>query len=439
MKKFNIKNSYVKAGLTAFCVVAACILFYFGLSFLGKFFKTVGWVLSILAPCVWGLGLAYILAPVTGLYERRLFKPMVENMYRRHPKLNKGRKLARGLAVMLAVITLLLILSAMFYLIVPQMYESVKALVEVGPDYINHAYESIDKLFDNNPETEQMVTNVFGNVTTSISGWISNKVLPGMENAVSDITTGIFSALKTLYNFIIGLVFAIYILGNKENFIAYCKKLIYSMLSTKSAEKLGNVLKFMDKTFMDFIVGNSIDAVIIGVACYVFCLIFRMPYALLIAVIVGVTNFIPFFGPFIGAIPSALLILMVDPLKCLIFIIFCVVIQQLDSTYIKPKIFGDAFGINGFWVMFAIIFFGGLFGFWGMLLGVPVFVLLYEGISRLINRSLENKELPTDAGEYMDLDYIDPETGEMVRKKKADDIPPEKPGATELNIDENKK
>lgn len=417
MKIFNKKSRYVKAGLTAFIVIAASILFYFGLDYLRELLQLIGGLLRVLSPFVWGLGIAYLLNPITGFFERKLCIPFVERLYRKHPKMNKGRKLARGLAVFLAVIAMLLVLSALFYLIVPQTYESIKTIAIKGPDYINSVYDSINNTLNDHPDMEKAAASLFGKVTDVINGWISNKVLPGMENTITNITTGVVNALKTLYNFIIGVVVAIYILANKENFLAYCKKLMYSVFSKEAAVKIGKVLDFMDRTFMDFLVGNSIDAVIIGIACYLFCLAFGMPYPLLISVIVGVTNFIPFFGPFIGAIPCGLLILIVDPIKCLIFIIFCIVIQQVDATYIKPKIFGGTFGINGFWVIFSIIFFGGLFGFWGMLLGVPMFVVIYEGISMLVNRALKKKNLPDDAGEYRDLDYVDPETGELVRKK----------------------
>ena len=170
---------------------------------------------------------------------------------------------------------------------------------------------------------------------------------------------------------------------------------------------------------MGFITGKLLDSAIIGAICYIGCLIMNMPYALLVSVIIGVTNVIPFFGPFIGAIPSALLILLVDPWKCLIFIIFIIILQQVDGNIIGPKILGGSIGINGFWVMFSIILFGGLFGFWGMLLGVPVFVVIYTGVTRLVDKRLKKKDLPDDPDLYSDLDHIDPESGTMIMRKQA--------------------
>ena len=153
--------------------------------------------------------------------------------------------------------------------------------------------------------------------------------------------------------------------------------------------------------------------------CYIGCVILKMPYALLISVIVGVTNIIPFFGPFIGAIPSALLILLVDPKMCLWFVIFVFILQQLDGNVIGPKILGTSIGINGFWVLFSIVIFGGIFGFWGMLLGVPAFVIIYTALEMVVNRKLKKRDLPIDAESYMNLDYIDPETLELVPKRRA--------------------
>ncbi len=417
MKRINKKSRYIHGGITAFIVIAASILFYFGLDYLKELIKLIGGLLRILAPFFWGLGIAYLLSPITSFFERKVCIPAVELLYKKHPKMNKGRKLARGLAILLAVLLMLLVLAAMVYLIVPQMYDSIIAIVLRSPDYIDSVSDYFNDLLENHSDLEATATQLFGDLSNKINGFISEKVLPSMGNAVSSITTGVVNVLRTMYNFIIGVVVAIYILANEKNFLSYCKKLMYSIFSKEASAKISKVLGFMDRTFMDFLVGNSLDAVIIGVACYLFCLICGIPYALLISVIVGVTNFIPFFGPFIGAIPSALLIFLDDPMKCLIFIIFCIVIQQLDATYIKPKIFGGTFGINGFWVIFSIIFFGGLFGFWGMLLGVPMFVVLYEGISMIVNDSLKKKDLPEDAAEYRDLEYIDPETGEMIRKK----------------------
>ena len=240
-----------------------------------------------------------------------------------------------------------------------------------------------------------------------------------MESVVTNITSGVFYVLKGLYNVVIGIIVSIYILYNKEPFIAHYRKILYSIFSPARAKRIMSALRFADKTFMGFISGKLLDSAIIGVLCYIGCVILKMPYALLISVIVGVTNIIPFFGPFIGAIPSALLILLVDPKMCLWFVIFVFILQQLDGNVIGPKILGTSIGINGFWVLFSIVIFGGIFGFWGMLLGVPAFVIIYTALEMVVNRKLKKHDLPIDAESYMNLDYIDPETLELVPKRRA--------------------
>ena len=197
--------------------------------------------------------------------------------------------------------------------------------------------------------------------------------------------------------------------------------MLYSLFPVETAEKIREGLAFTDRTFMGFINGKLLDSAIIGLICYIVCAILKMPYALLVSVIVGVTNVIPFFGPFIGAVPSAIIILMVSPLKCLIFIVFIIVLQQVDGNIIGPKILGSSIGINGFWVMFSIILGAGLFGFWGMLLGVPVFVVIYTAINSRIERRLKENDLPWRVEEYSELDHIDPVTRQAVKKAPPED------------------
>ena len=175
-------------------------------------------------------------------------------------------------------------------------------------------------------------------------------------------------------------------------------------------------INFVDRTFMSFLNGKLLDSLIIGIICYIVCSILQMPFTLLVSVIVGVTNIIPFFGPLIGAIPSALIILMVDPTKCLIFVIFVIILQQIDGNIIGPRILGNSTGITGFWVMFSIILGGGLFGFWGLLLGVPVFVVVYSLMTNLIVKKLKREDLPYEIEDYKELEYIDPATLQVVKK-----------------------
>ena len=415
MKNFFGKNSkYVCWGLTAFIVIACGILFYFGLDYLGSMIKAIGNFMGILSPFIWGLVIAYLLMPFMSYLERKLFKPMLKKLHERYPKMKLGSKLPRVLAVLFAEIAMILLISALLYLIIPQVIDSIEAIVANSPEYINSAYNNIDRLLQDTPEIEKYARQLFGDFSGTLTNWAQNTLLPGMESVITNITSGVYYVLKAVYNIVIGIIVSVYILYNREAFRAHAKKILYCLFSAKTAQKLKAAAKFADKTFMGFIEGKLLDSAIIGVICYIGCLIMSMPYPLLIAVIVGVTNVIPFFGPFIGAVPSALLILIVDPWKCLLFVIFIIVLQQVDGNIIGPKILGGTVGINGFWVMFSIIIGAGLFGFWGMLLGVPVFVIIYTAISMLVDKKLERDGYTTETEKYIDLDYIDPDTGEFV-------------------------
>ena len=211
-----------------------------------------------------------------------------------------------------------------------------------------------------------------------------------------------------------GIIVSFYLLFNKEAVATGAKRVLYCIFTVEAAEKVLGAVRFTDKTFMDFISGKLLDSAIIGILCYICCRLMNMPYTLLVSVIVGVTNVIPFFGPFIGAIPSAFIILLVDPMKCLIFLVFILILQQFDGNILGPKILGSSTGVNGFWIMFAIIIGGGFFGFMGMLLGVPVFVVIYTLMKHLTRRKLRRSGLPEDYVSYENLHHIDPRTGEHI-------------------------
>lgn len=422
-------SQYIGWGITAFAVIAAGVLFYFSIDYMGDLVKAIRSLMGILSPFIWGLVISYLLVPSMMMYERKLFRPLVASIKKRRPKVTLSKKLPRVLALILAEIVMLLLIAALIYLIVPQVYDSISAIITNSPAYFESASKAIDNLLHDFPEIEMYATKVFGNITETLTKWATNTLLPSMENIVTNITTGVFSVVKAVYNIVIGMIVSIYILYNKEPFIAHYRKTLYCIFKPEKARKISSALRFADRTFMGFIVGKLLDSAIIGMICYVGCVVMRMPYDLLISVIIGVTNIIPFFGPFIGAIPSALLVLLVDPKMCLWFVIFIIVLQQIDGNIIGPKILGTSIGINGFWVLFSIVFFGGLFGFWGMLLGVPTFVIIYTAVERAVNRKLESRDLPTDAAVYANLDYIDPVTHKPVPKrrgKKAGGVPDKK-------------
>ena len=321
------------------------------------------------------------------------------------------------MAIVISEIVLLVLLTAFVLLILPQLYSSVETIVVNSPEYYNKMSEWVELKLEDHPEVEQYVAQALESLSNQVIDIVKNRLLPSMGNVITSVTTGVYAAFRGIYNLIIGIIVSIYILGNREMAKAGFRKVLYSLFSVETCEKIRSGILFTDRTFMGFLTGKLLDSAIIGLVCYIVCVILKMPYALLVSVMIGITNIIPFFGPLIGLIPSAFIILLVDPFKCLIFVIFIVILQQIDGNILGPKILGSSVGINGFWVMFAIILGGGLFGFPGMILGVPVFVVIYSAMTTLIDKKLKREDLPQDYETYSQLDYIDPATREVHLKK----------------------
>ena len=414
-RRFNWDKRYLYWGVTAFCVIAAALLFYFAVGNITVFGNAVSRLVSILAPFIWGLVICYLLSPLMRSVENRLFLPLARKLYRKNKK-NDGRRFARALTVVFCEIVLILVLVALVYLIIPQMLSSVQTLISNSGVYVDNLSKWADGLFENYPVLDDYLGGFLDNFNTNLGNWLETKLLPRVGSVVTSVTSGVYGVAKSIYNLIIGIIVSIYLLSDKEGFVAAVKRMTYSVFSVETADRLRSGLNFVDRTFMSFLNGKLLDSLIIGIICYIVCSILKMPYTLLVSVIVGVTNIIPFFGPLIGAVPSALIILMVDPTKCLIFIIFVIILQQIDGNIIGPRILGNSTGITGFWVMFSIILGGGLFGFWGLLLGVPVFVVIYSLVTSLIVKKLKRNDLPWKLEDYKELDYIDPATLQVVKK-----------------------
>ena len=418
-RHFKWDKKYLYWGITAFCVVACAILFYMALNYIGVVGRAIKALVRILSPFIWGLVITYLLTPLVRTLQNRLFDPLCARL-NRGGKHRRGKKLARGLAVFLSEIIMLAVIVALFYLIIPQLYSSIETIIVNSPVYIDSLTTWVTKLLTDFPEIRSYVTQVMGDVNTDLMSWLQTTVLPGLGSLLSNVGTGVKYLLTGLYNLIIGIIVSVYILGNSETFGANAKRLLYSLLTPEAAKKLLEGLDFTNRTFIGFLNGKLLDSAIIGLICYIVCAILDMPYALLVSVIIGLTNIIPFFGPFIGAVPSAIIILMVSPIKCLIFVVFIIILQQVDGNLIGPKILGSSVGINGFWVMFSIILGAGLFSFWGMLLGVPVFVLIYTLINNSVDRKLRRSDLPVTTEEFMEIDYIDPVTLKPVPHEKGE-------------------
>ena len=415
-RHFRWDKQYMYWGITAFCVIACAILFYMALNYISLLQNGINTLIKILSPFIWGLVIAYLLNPLVSLLQRKALGPACAKIFSK--KASKGSGLARGLSVVFAEIVMLALITGLFFLIIPQLYSSIETIVTNSPAYIETTMTWVESIFNDYPEVEKYVTQVVGDLNTDLMTWLQSTVLPTLGSVLSNVGTGVRYVVTAVYNLVIGIIVSLYILGDIEGFKASSKRLLYSVMSVEAAKRFLDAMRFTDRTFIGFLTGKLLDSAIVGLICYIACALLDMPYALLVSVMVGVTNIIPFFGPLLGAIPSSIIILMVNPLKCLIFVILVVIIQQLDGNFIGPKILGSAIGINGFWVMFSIILGAGLFSFWGMLLGVPVFVVIYTFIKEGVDKKLRRSELPVAPEDYVDLEYIDPITLQPVRSEK---------------------
>ena len=426
-RHFRWDKKYLYWGITAFCVIACAILFFMALNYIGLVGKGLRKLARILSPFIWGLVITYLLSPLVRVLQDRVFRPFFRWVFRKS-KRHQGILLTRACSVLFAEIIMLAIITGLFFLIIPQLYSSIETFVTNSPTYIESLTAWATKMLTDFPEIRNYVTQVLGDMNNNVMTWLQTTVLPTLGNLLSNVGTGVRYVVTAVYNLVVGIIVSIYILGNIETFSANAKRVLYSVLSVEAAKKFLDGLDFVDRTFIGFLNGKLLDSAIIGLICYIVCAILNMPYALLVSVIIGLTNIIPFFGPFIGAVPSVIIILMISPIKALIFIIFIIILQQVDGNLIGPKILGSTVGINGFWVMFSIILGAGLFGFWGMLLGVPVFVVIYTGITNLVEKRLRKRDLPVEANAYSDLDHIDPVTRRPVKKAEIDedDAPEEK-------------
>lgn len=412
MKHLFDDKKYLCWGLTAFFVIIGSILFYMLLQHLPGIRAAISQLLHTLSPIIWGCVIAYLLQPVLKFFQRTIFDPLCIRLCRK--KTQNAPKIARAAASAFSLILLVIVVVALLWMLLPQVYESLETLVVNIPGYATTVVNWAEETLSSMPELEDMAVSVLGSVSDSLTKWFTTSILPQMESILTNVTTGVYRVVRAVLNILIGLVVSLYLMYNKEKFISGCKRILYGMFSPERALRILKAVRYTDNAFMGFISGKLIDSLIIGVICYIGCTILGMPYVVLVSVIVGITNIIPFFGPFIGAVPSAFLILMVSPVKCLIFIVFIIVLQQFDGNILGPKILGNAVGIKGFWIMFAIIVGGGLFGFIGMVLGVPVMTVILAGVHYLVDSALERRGLSTDGKDYEELDYIDPNTGKMV-------------------------
>ncbi|GAA0791889.1 AI-2E family transporter [Faecalicatena orotica] len=427
-------------GMTIFVVIAACIVFYFALLRLPAISGVFKEIFHVLKPVVYGLGIAYLLNPIVKFVEAHL-KPVLE---KKLTKPNQIHAIARGTGIFAAVAVLLLVIIALFNMMIPELYRSIRDMVVTVPSQLNQLVDTIMEMNTKNTTLNQLLTNILKEATDYVQNWMRTDLLTQINIVMSNLTVGVINIVSEILNALIGIIISIYVLFSKEQFASQCKKGVYAIFKPSHANMILHLTIKSNEIFGGFIIGKIIDSIIIGVLCFISLSVLNMPYTLLVSVIVGVTNVIPFFGPYIGAIPSAILIMLSDPKMGIYFIIFILILQQLDGNIIGPKILGDSTGLSAFWVVFAILLGGGLFGFVGMILGVPTFAVIYYIVNMLVNHRLEKKKLPTDTGSYGERSFVDsdgtyvhsddnPEVAEPREHSKDKKEPEDQGNSDELN------
>lgn len=385
--KINWNNRYATIAIYAFMVICASILLYLGISQINSIKSSINGFLRTLQPFIIGGALAYLLNFILKFYEDCIFSNKA------FKKLRKSAK--RGLSLCLTYISATIITYLFIQFVLPQLVDSIVGLVNNIPQYLNDLTKVTNDIFNNlnlQPEYKTLITDKFGEAITHMITLISNLV-PVIGNFIMEATSSIL-------NIIIGIIVSIYILIDKEKFMALGKKIVYALCSEEKARFILRLATQSNMTFSRFIGGKILDSFIIGILTFLILTIFKMPYILLISVIIGVTNIIPFFGPFIGGIPAAIIILFVSPIQALWFVIIIIIIQQIDGNIIGPKILGDSIGISAFWILFSLLVAAKFMGFVGMVIGVPLFAIFYSIIKEIIEEKLRKKGLPIKTEEY---------------------------------------
>lgn len=386
--KLDWNKKYTTIAVYSFIVICCSLLFYNVLDKLSAFTLKLGVIMSTLQPFIIGFVIAYLLNFILVFIENKLLS---------HNKLNNLKKGAkRGISILLTYIVAFFIIYLFVQFVLPQVVDSIVGIANDIPTYLGnatHFIEDLTKTLDLNNEYAGVVIEKLNEFMNHAINIITN-LLPVLATTVKDVAS-------SLWNIVLGLIISIYMLIDKEKFAASSKKVVYALFSNRSANKIVELAHRTNDTFGKFLSGKIIDSVIIGILTFIILTITKMPFTILVSVIVGITNIIPFFGPFIGAIPSFIIIMFVSPVKALWFLVIILIIQQLDGNVIGPKILGDSIGISAFWILFSILVAGKLLGLVGMIIGVPLFAIVYSIIKEIVDVRLDKKGLSKNPKDYM--------------------------------------
>ncbi|MBQ6442343.1 MAG: AI-2E family transporter [Lachnospiraceae bacterium] len=401
------RKTLFSIGLMIFLTFFACNIVFFLFYRYDGF--TDGWnnLLMVLQPVLFGIVGAYLVNPIMKAYEAK----MLPYFLKKSKNEVRTKRHVRNVSITLGLITFLAIVSLVILIIIPQMISNISDLTKSVPKEIAQATDWMEANSDSTVVSwfSERLNDLAESFVALLKGISFDKGF----SYITSVASGVYIVIRSIINLIIGLIVAVYLLQTKEAFIGQGKKIVYALFKPETGNKIIHVMRRSNEIFGGFVIGKIIDSLIIGVISFITLRIMQLPYPALLATIIGVTNIIPIFGPFIGAIPCLILVVLANPLQALYLLIFIIVLQQVDGNIIGPKILGDSTGLSSFWVIFSILVAGGFFGLPGMILGVPVFAVIYYLLKRFFEGKLRKRELPTKTKDYVRAVKMDVDTHQL--------------------------
>lgn len=384
---------YLKIGITGAAILASGILCAFVLFKMPVIISVLKGITEILKPFLYGVVFAYLLAPLCNKIEEKLFQFF--------PKAKaKARRFICFIAIVISLCVAIAVIWLIIMMIIPQVWDSVMKIIQMVPQKLIVVNNWIEHMLENQPELQAYFEEFSSQAESNIDSLLNVDTIQKVQSIINSLSVQLFGVLGVVKNIFLGLLISAYLLGSRKLFGAQAGLILHGVFSDKWAKIIEEEIRYTDKMFNGFLVGKIIDSAIIGLLCFAGTSIMGFEAPAFISVIIGITNIIPFFGPFIGAIPCGLLLLLENPMHCLYFIIFIFVLQQLDGNVIGPKILGNTTGVSSFWVLFAILLFGGMWGVVGMVIGVPLFAVIYDIIRKLVYRGLHKHKRESMITDY---------------------------------------
>lgn len=384
---------YLKIGITGAAILASGILCAFVLFKMPVIISVLKGITEILKPFLYGVVFAYLLAPLCNKIEEKLFQFF--------PKAKaKARRFICFIAIVISLCVAIAVIWLIIMMIIPQVWDSVMKIIQMVPQKLIVVNNWIEHMLENQPELQAYFEEFSSQAESNIDSLLNVDTIQKVQSIINSLSVQLFGVLGVVKNIFLGLLISAYLLGSRKLFGAQAGLILHGVFSDKWAKIIEEEIRYTDKMFNGFLVGKIIDSAIIGLLCFAGTSIMGFETPAFISVIIGITNIIPFFGPFIGAIPCGLLLLLENPMHCLYFIIFIFVLQQLDGNVIGPKILGNTTGVSSFWVLFAILLFGGMWGVVGMVIGVPLFAVIYDIIRKLVYRGLRKHKRESMITDY---------------------------------------